>query len=114
MFAVLAVIGMMLIIPAGSAAAIGGEQLGCKVTPGIDEVWPDFCYGGGVPSTTYAARLEVANGSGTYTYEWATPGPLALGCRSIDNDCTIFVRASQSDWLLTVAVGINQNGSQPS
>ncbi|MFL6130862.1 MAG: hypothetical protein ACJ73E_17580 [Mycobacteriales bacterium] len=97
---------------ASPAAAFGGETFGCRVAPGTDFTWREFC-SNTKQATTYNVGFAVLNTSGTYTYSWTITGPyqyVITGCTSTSYDCAVAVTAGAGDKVIDGTVTYTQNG----
>src|SRR5215212_4146168 len=106
---VLAVTTSVVAGSASPAAAFGGETFGCRVSPGTDFVWREFCSNTKY-ATNYNAGFAVLNTSGSgYTYQWTITGnytSIYTGCTSTSYDCAVWVRVGE----VQVTVTYTQNG----
>jgi hypothetical protein len=99
-------------LTAGPAAALGGEQLGCYITPTPPpaQYHARSCSDG--PGSTYSAAFGVMNGNGTYSYAWSVPAAytshIASGCTADTPRCVLSNLTPTSE--ITVSVTITQNG----
>lgn len=99
-------------LTAAPASALGGEQLGCYVTPTPPpaQYHARFCSNG--PGSTYSAAFGVMNGNGSYSYAWSVPaaytGNIASGCTSDTPRCVLSNLTPTSQ--ITVSVTITQDG----
>jgi hypothetical protein len=90
-----AVAGLLPVFAAAPASALtGNEQLGCYVTPSPTQPYPvaEAC-GNRMAATSYGAKFQVMNGSGTYSYAWSVPSEYASnissGCTSTTGYCIL-------------------------
>ncbi|TDV48704.1 hypothetical protein [Actinophytocola oryzae] len=107
--AVVAAVGLSL-VPSGSASALGGESLLCRVVPVTGN--PPFtqtCSNRTLINGTYSAGFHVFNTSGSYdSISWVVPSPYSsVGCGGFD--CSIDM-SSRSDQTVTVQVVLTQAG----
>lgn len=109
-----AVFGMLTVFTAAPASALtGNEQLGCYVTPSRTQPYP---VAGGcsnrMAATSYGAKFQVMNESGTYSYAWSVSsqhaGNIAGGCTSTTNYCALNNLVPTQD--VSVSVTISQAG----
>jgi hypothetical protein len=97
----------------GSATALGGEWLGCRIAPGSEFNFYQSCYNDQA-AASYTAAFRVQNESASSTYTWSIPSTYAVygGCASNQNWCTLSVsRGSKIDQEITVSVTLTQGGS---
>jgi hypothetical protein len=106
-----AVLGL-IVVSEGSASALGGESLVCRVAPApVTTPFTNMCSPVDV-ATTYSTGFEVAGGSGTYTYSWSVPVQqgvtIIAGCGTSDG-CTLS-STSHTFHDITVTLVLTQNG----
>ena len=110
---VLAVVTSLVAGSASPAAAFGGETFGCRVAPGTDFQWRQYCFNTKY-ATTYNVGFAVLNTSGTgYTYQWTISGDyqyVITGCTSTSYDCAVSVRIGAGDKEILASVTYTQNG----
>lgn len=115
-FSCLAVAAMAIVfglLSAGSASAIGGEQLGCRVLSGgnAPAYTSPFCRDSKPPNPYLTANFQVLDQTGSYTYVWSVPsaytGSITSGCTSSSSSCSFRVPNASED--VTVSVTITQN-----
>lgn len=109
---VVAALGLV-VVSEGSASALGGESLLCRVAPApVTTPFTNPCSPVLVAST-YNVGFEVFGGSGTYTYSWSVPvGPgvtIVAGCGISDAGCTLAI-TSHTEHDVTVTLVLTQNG----
>ena len=109
-YLLMAVAGVLTVC-AGPAAAIPGEQLGCRVSPpGTGTFTAPECLTN-VASGSYSLSFAVLGGSGTYGHSWNTNGrPPQSGCLATTNFCNLRTVAVGGDQFITVSVVITQAG----
>jgi Flp pilus assembly protein TadG len=98
---------------APSASAIGNETFGCRIAPGTEFGWYQYCTNTSPAVTTYNVAFLVQNTTGTYTYSWSVSGPyqyVITGCTSTSPACAVSVSGGQSDKEITGTVTITQDG----
>lgn len=105
-------LGLVAPSPAG---ALGGESLGCFVTPNSHQSYPNRCTNP-VASNSYGVDFRVLNGTGSYSYAWSVPaewaGYFSPGCTSTSADCWLTgIPASTDSQVITVSVRLSQGGS---
>jgi hypothetical protein len=109
-----AVAGTLPVFTAAPASALtGNEQLGCYVTPSRTQPYP---VAGGcsnrMAATSYGAKFQVLNGSGTYSYAWSVPpeyaSNIAGGCTSTTDYCILGNLTPVRE--VSVSVTISQGG----
>ncbi len=111
--AVALVTTMGLMVPtASTASALGGEWLGCWVTPGEDSNWAPECWGGdtgGYVNVEFVVRGETD----PLTYSWSVPAlyqsRIYAGCGPTQSYCKLRVQAASHQ--ITVSVTLTQNGA---
>lgn len=104
----------LVVVSTGTASALGGESLVCRVAPApITTPFTNPCLPVFV-ATTYDVGFEVAGGSGTYTYSWSVPTghgvTIVAGCGTSDG-CTLGI-TSNTEHDVTVTLVLSQNGAQ--
>jgi hypothetical protein len=109
--ATIAAVVALILIPRGSASAIGGEQLECNVGPFV--AWSNHCVSH-QPARTADIMFRVfgENGSG-YSFAWTlqgTHGAIIGGCASSTDYCEL-TSATASDHEIVGTVVISQNGA---
>jgi hypothetical protein len=100
-------------LTAGPASALGGERLGCYITP-TSTVPPQLhagnCSDG--PGSTYQATFGLMYQNGSYGYTWSVPAEYAshiyTGCTTNSERCTLTNLTPTSE--ITVSVTITQSG----
>lgn len=111
---VLCSVGMMLFSP-GNASALGGEWLGCRIAPGWDFNYHEYCSSGAPPDSNgiYGVAWRVQNETAASTYTWAVPSSyqssIASGCTSTTEWCTLWVPPENQT--INVSVTLTQGGS---
>jgi hypothetical protein len=114
LLAVAACTALLGLVSASPASALGGESLGCFVTPNTRQSYSTWCTNR-VPSSSYGVDFRVLNRTGTYSYAWNVPaewaGYVSPGCTSTSADCWITVPASTDSQVITVSVQLTQGGS---
>jgi hypothetical protein len=97
------------LVSAGSASALGGEWLGCRVLPASTNTFSDGC-SNSRPATSYEVTFAVQNGTASSTYSWSRPSnyPVTSGCSSTQNWCSLSVPGRTFDQTLTVTVTLTQ------
>jgi hypothetical protein len=107
----------LTVLPAGQASALGGESLGCLVTPYYytPTTYTNPCNTTGPPAPStnwFGVTFKLFNLSGSYTYSWVRTGTTATvvsGCTSIDSTCRL--KVPNQDGEVSVTVTLTQNGS---
>ena len=104
----------LVVVSEGSASALGGESLLCRVAPApVTTPFTNPCTPV-LAASTYNVGFEVFGGSGTYTYSWSVPvgGGVSViaGCGVADAGCTLSV-TSHTEHDVTVTVVLTQNGA---
>jgi len=111
----LAVLGATIALAlslAPPASAIGNETFGCRIAPGTEFQWYEYCTNT-KPATLYNVAFAVQNTSGSYTYSWAIGGPyqyVITGCTSTSPTCAVAVPGGQTDKEITGTVTFTQDG----
>lgn len=101
-----------VVTAAPSAGAIGNETFGCRIAPGTEFQWFQYCTNTS-PATTYNVAFAVQNTSGSYTYSWTISGPyqyVITGCTSTSPTCAVAVPGGQTDKEITGTVTFTQSG----
>ena len=103
----------LVVVTEGSASALGGESLVCRVAPApVTTPFTNPCLPVEV-ATTYTTGFEVVGGSGTYTYSWSVPAQqgvtIIAGCGASDAGCTLSI-TSHTEHDVTVTLVLTQNG----
>lgn len=97
---------------ATSASALGGEWLGCMVTPGDDSSWASECWGGATGGYVIVDFL-VMNETGPSTYSWSVPelyqSRIYSGCGPTNSLCRLRVQATGHS--ISVSVTLTQDGA---
>jgi hypothetical protein len=103
------VLGICL-VPMGTAAAFGAEQLECSISPSGSFSAPD-CFPG-LPSSSYTVAFEVFNSAGD-TFSWTVPSGFTSysGCGSTDPGCSFVVSADRTDQVANVSVVVSQGAN---
>lgn len=94
------------------ATAIGDETFGCRIAPGYEFQWLQYCTNT-KPAGLYNVAFAVQNTSGSYTYSWSIDGPyqyVITGCTSTSPTCAVAVPGGQSDKEITGTVTFTQAG----
>ena len=104
----------MVLVPAGPASALGGEQLLCRIVPVTGTPPFTSICSNRLPRTgTYSAGFHIFNTSGTYSsIVWTLPAgyPAAFGCGNGSVDCSINM-SSSFDQDATMQVTLTQGGA---
>lgn len=109
---VLTAASMLAVVPTGSAHALGGEWLGCKVFPG-PAVYRQHC------TTNYAANsytiwFGVQNQSGSYSYAWTidsnTSVTIVDGCTATTSYCKVAPAQGVQEATVVAYVQLTQGG----
>ena len=92
------------VLPAGSANALGGEWLGCRISPPSSTYTGSYCETSQV-ANSYGVSFAVQNGSGAYTYAWTLNGQYQspVGCTSTTYYCDVTVAITQGGQSLTLS-----------
>jgi hypothetical protein len=103
----------LTLVSTGSASALGGEWLGCRIVPATGN--PPFnptCANRTLINGTYSAGFHVFNTSGSYSVSWTLPAgyPAAFGCGADTFDCSINM-SSRFDQDAIVFVTLTQGGA---
>jgi hypothetical protein len=97
----------------GSASALGGEQLGCRLLPSSTSTYTSPTCRAQSKSAVYDIQFQVSNttGSGIGT-TWSVPAgyPVLGGCTSNSLGCEISAH-STTDQNITVSVVVTQAGA---
>lgn len=92
-----------------SSASATGEWLGCRISPGTEFNFYQFCTTTQAASTYYVA-FQLLNDSGLSSYSWSIPtayqSSIYSGCTSTTNYCTIRAHASGQEIAVTVNGGL--------
>jgi hypothetical protein len=95
----------------GSASALGGEWLGCRMTPSTVGTFSADC-GNNVPASSYRVTFGVQNETAPSTYSWSIPAAyesrIYSGCSSTTNSCVLTTYRAED---ITVSVTLTQGGS---
>jgi hypothetical protein len=116
--AVAAAATTLAVVDAGTASALGGEQLGCYVSPTrtYPQASPDYCYNNSMPASSYTATFQVMNLNGSYSYAWSVPAlyasKIVSGCTSSSSTCVLGNLTPTK--VITVSVTISQSGQSSS
>lgn len=101
----------LTLVPTGNASALGGEWLGCRISPGNEFNFNQTCINQ-PGATQYGVAFMVQNETQSSTYSWAIPSGYATkiysGCASTNNWCTLLVGRSYQE--ITMGVTITQSG----
>ena len=114
LFSVLVAVVALVVVPAGLASALGGEQLLCRIVPVLGN--PPFtavCSNRLPQRGTYSAGFHIFNTSGAYSsIVWTLPAgyPPAFGCENGSIDCSINM-PSFADQDAVMRVTLTQGGS---
>ena len=116
--AVAAAATALTVVDAGPAAALGGEQLGCYVSP--THFYPQaslgYCANNSMPDRSYTAVFEVMYLNGSYSYAWSVPAfyasKITNGCTSSSHYCILGNLVPTAH--ITVSVTITQSGQSAS
>jgi hypothetical protein len=96
---------------AGSASALGAETFGCRIAPGTEFNFYEFCHNT-QPASQYGVAFLVQNGSGSPTYSWSIPAfdqsKISQGCTWSSPSCTLMVGKTDQD--IPVSVTLTQGG----
>jgi hypothetical protein len=96
----------------GSASALGGEWLGCRIAPGTEYNFYEFCHNNKA-ATQYTVAFKVQNETAPSTYTWSIPSAyqdkIYSGCTSTINYCTLVARNISQD--IEVSVTLTQDGA---
>lgn len=99
----------------GTASAIGGEVLGCRVAPasGSQPITHPFCTDRMPPNPYFNVGFQVLNEVGSYSYAWTVPAAytsaITSGCTATTSYCAITAR--NSDQSIPVSVIVTQGGA---
>jgi hypothetical protein len=100
-------------VAAGSASALGGEQLGCRLLPSSVSTYTSPTCRAQLKSAVYDIEFQVLNttGSGIGT-TWSVPAgyPVLGGCTANSLGCEISAR-STTDQTIAVSVALTQGGA---
>jgi hypothetical protein len=104
----------LVVVSEGSASALGGESLACRVAPApVGTPFTNPCTPVEV-AATYTVGFEVVGGSGTHTYSWSVPleqgVTIVAGCGASDAGCTLSI-TSNEEHDITVTLVLTQNGA---
>jgi hypothetical protein len=101
----------MILIPRGSASALGGEDLECNVGPFV--IWSTHCFPH-QPTTSADIMFQIFGESGSgYSFSWTLQGnhgAIIRGCASNTDYCEV-TSATASDHEIIGTVVVSQNGS---
>jgi hypothetical protein len=104
------------VLPAGTAAAFGAEQLECRVTTDLstNPAFTSPTCAALSTGFTYGVGFEVFNSAGD-TFTWTVPAPynseISSGCGSASATCVISLVRLQVDRNVHVSVVVQQGGS---
>lgn len=110
----LALTTIIVAFDASPAAALGGESLGCYISPSRypPQLQQGECVNSTMPASSYSATFGVMGESGSYSYAWSVPSlytsKIAGGCTSGYDYCVL--SGLTPTRLVTVSVTIGQNG----
>ena len=96
---------------ASPAQAVGGETIGCRISPGEAD-FHDPCTTQ-VSASTYSVAFLVQGATAGSTFTWSLSGPYVGplgGCGSADNYCTMYVHGAGSDRRITANVTVSYAG----
>ncbi|HST48100.1 hypothetical protein [Jatrophihabitans sp.] len=102
----------LAVATAGSASALGGETLACRVTPGQVITYKQNCTNS-MGASSYQISFRIQNETAPSTYAWSISSDLLTtvvnGCTSTYNYCTLSVpNADNNVW---ASVTLTQNGA---
>jgi hypothetical protein len=101
------------VLSASPAGALGGESLGCRVSPGGTSDYANPCSGYG-PAGSYLGEFQVLNGTGTYSYAWTVLAGQAIvgGCTSTTSYCQVTTTVQNGGAArIKVSVQLTQGGA---
>lgn len=97
----------LLVAGGGTASALGGESLGCRVAPGTVFTFNHVC-SNNQGASSYTVGFLVQNETGTSSYSWNVPtayqSQIVGGCGSGQNWCTVSANNSDQEIYLTVTL----------
>jgi hypothetical protein len=97
---------------AGSASALGGETLGCRIAPGTEFNFYQFCHNT-QRANQYGVAFMVQNVTSSPTYSWSIPtayqSMISQGCTSTSSTCTLSVGKTEQD--IPVSVTLTEGGA---
>lgn len=113
-FGVLILALTLCVVSNGSASALGGEQLDCRVLAGgsLPGFEPGSCAAES-PASVYEMVFLIDGDTTGDTFTWSKPADSTIfeGCGSGDAGCALDVNATHSDRDEIVSVVLNQGGS---
>jgi hypothetical protein len=94
-----------LTLATSTPASATGAWLGCRVSPGTNTTWSQWCQSS-QPASWYNAGFLVQNAPTPMSYTWSVPAGYSIYgyCGSSDNACAVVTH--QGDYI-TVTVTLN-------
>lgn len=114
LLAALATILGLTVFSPGNASALGGEWLGCRIAPGTEFNFYQYC-NNTKQAYQYSVAFVVQNETAASTYSWSiTAGfgyGISGGCTTTSPSCTLSVSRGAGDREIDVSVTLTQGGA---